>query len=362
MKQRKFNFSAGPSMLPLEVLQQIKEELFNWHDVGASIMEVSHRSKEFVQVACSAEHDLRTILNIPNNYKVLFCQGGARAQFAAVPMNILGSNINADYANSGYWSYSAANEAKKYCKPRIFDVSIQIDGLRKIQPICNWPLSDNSAYIHYCPNETIDGLAIDEIPEFNNAVVVGDFSSTLLSRPLNVNKFGLIYAAAQKNIGPSGLTIVIVREDLLGHARIDLPSILNYQLLSINKSMLNTPPTFSWYVAGLVFKWLKEQGGLTVMNELNKIKSDLLYTTIDKNDFYHNDIFPINRSLTNITFRLVDNQLEKLFLEKSLNEGLYALQGHKLVGGMRASLYNAMTLQGVKKLVEFMNWFAVKYG
>ncbi|QOI11066.1 3-phosphoserine/phosphohydroxythreonine transaminase [Blochmannia endosymbiont of Colobopsis nipponica] len=358
-----FNFSAGPAMLPAEVLQQVQKELLDWRGIGASIMEISHRSQDFIDVAQTAENDLREILDIPVYYKVLFCQGGARAQFAAVPMNLLkNKDLSVDYINSGYWSYHAANEAKKYCNPHIVDVTTVVNDLYKIQPMRDWSLSDDSFYIHYCPNETIEGLSIDEDPNFKTSIVIGDFSSTLLSRPLNISKFGIIYAAAQKNIGLSGLTVVIVREDLLGSYCREVPSILNYQLLANNKSMFNTPPTFSWYIAGLVFKWLKKRGGLVVMNKHNKNKASLLYSTIDKSGFYFNNISPENRSLMNVPFRLINSKLEDMFLKEALDAGLYALKGHRLVGGIRASLYNAMPLKGVQTLVEFMNWFSDKYG
>lgn len=357
-----FNFSSGPAMLPTEVLQWAEQELCNWHGLGISVMEISHRSKEFIQLAQESEQDLRELLKIPDNYKVLFCHGGARAQFAAVPMNLLGTELNADYINSGYWSHSAMNEAKKYCHPHVINVVTEINGLRSVKPMRDWVLSVNSTYIHYCPNETIDGLAIDELPDFDDRVVVADCSSTLLSRPLDVSRFGLIYASAQKNIGPAGLTLVIVREDLLGHARKELPSILNYQILAENHSMFNTPPTFSWYLSCLVFKWLKTQGGLVAIDKRNKAKADLLYCSIDDSDFYHNNIAHANRSRTNVPFQLADSNLEKLFLKESQAAGLYALKGHRVIGGMRASIYNAMPLEGVKTLVEFMRNFSCRHG
>lgn len=254
-----FNFSSGPAMLPVEVLLKAQQELCNWHGLGTSVMEISHRSKEFLEVVQTSERDLRELLNIPENYKVLFCHGGARAQFAAVPMNLLGNYVRADYIDSGYWSHSAFKEAQKYCNPRIINVTYERDGLLAIKPMCDWALSSDSAYVHYCPNETIDGLAIDELPDFGERTVVADFSSTILSNSLEVSRFGVIYAGAQKNIGPAGLTLVIVREDLLGKASKTLPSILDYSVLAKNDSMFNTPPTFAWYLSGLVFKWLKSR-------------------------------------------------------------------------------------------------------
>ncbi|KYP97817.1 3-phosphoserine/phosphohydroxythreonine aminotransferase, partial [Sodalis-like endosymbiont of Proechinophthirus fluctus] len=238
-----FNFSAGPAMLPAEVLRKAEQELCNWHGLGTSVMEISHRSKEFLEVAQSSEQDLRELLAIPDNYKVLFCHGGARAQFAAVPMNLLGDAASADYIDGGYWAHSAIKEAQKYCDPRVIDVTTEVDGLRAIKPMRDWALSTDGAYVHYCPNETIDGLAIDELPDFGDRVVVADFSSTILSHPLDVSRFGVIYAGAQKNIGLAGLTLVIVREDLLGRASKALPSILDYSVLAENDSMFNTPPT-----------------------------------------------------------------------------------------------------------------------
>lgn len=356
-----FNFSSGPAMLPTEVLQQAKQDLCNWNGLGISIMEISHRSKEFINLANTVEQDLRKLLVIPLNYKVLFCHGGARAQFAAVPMNLLGKTIKADYINSGYWSHSAIIEAQKYCKPRIIDVTIKAEKYA-IKPMCEWDLSTDSTYVHYCPNETIDGLAINELPNFRNKIVVADFSSTILSRPLAINRFGIIYAGAQKNIGPAGLTLVIVREDLLGHACKVLPSIFDYSILAKNKSMFNTPPTFAWYLAGLVFKWLQDQGGLAIINKRNHAKANLLYNTIDNSDFYHNNIASSNRSCMNVPFQLANNKLNELFLKESFDSGLYALKGHPVVGNMRASIYNAMPLAGVQALVNFMKYFAHRYG
>ncbi|HGT7839035.1 TPA: 3-phosphoserine/phosphohydroxythreonine transaminase, partial [Escherichia coli] len=246
-----FNFSSGPAMLPAEVLKQAQQELRDWNGLGTSVMEVSHRGKEFIQVAEEAEKDFRDLLNVPSNYKVLFCHGGGRGQFAAVPLNILGDKTTADYVDAGYWAASAIKEAKKYCTPNVFDAKVTVDGLRAVKPMSEWQLSDNAAYMHYCPNETIDGIAIDETPDFGKDVVVAaDFSSTILSRPIDVSRYGVIYAGAQKNIGPAGLTIVIVREDLLGKANIACPSILDYSILNDNDSMFNTPPTFAWYLSG----------------------------------------------------------------------------------------------------------------
>ena len=351
-------------MLPIEVLNRAKEELTNWHGFGTSIMEMSHRSKEFIAVAEEAEKDFRDLLKIPYTYKVLFCHGGARAQFAAIPGNLLNKSFTPDYINGGYWSYSAIKEAKKYCSPRTITVkTVSNNGKKSILSMNKWDVNDNNSdYIHFCPNETIDGIAINEQPDFCKKIVVADFSSTILSCPIDINRYGVIYAGAQKNIGPAGLTLVIVREDLLGKAHSYVPSILDYDILSKYNSMFNTPPTFSWYLAGLVFKWLKEKGGLNEINKINQDKSDLLYSIIDKSDFYNNDISYNNRSRMNVPFNIIDNKLEKIFLEESFKIGLHALKGHHNVGGIRASIYNAMPLEGVKMLTDFMINFECKYG
>ncbi|KAB8313208.1 3-phosphoserine/phosphohydroxythreonine transaminase [Erwinia endophytica] len=357
-----FNFSAGPAMLPVEVLRRAEQELCNWQGLGTSVMEISHRSKAFIQVAEEAEKDFRDLLKIPSNYNVLFCHGGARAQFAAIPLNLLGNQTTADYVDGGYWAHSAVKEALKYCTPNVIDAKTTVDGLRAITPMSRWALSDNAAYVHYCPNETIDGIAINEEPDFGDKVVVADMSSTILSYPIDVSRYGVIYAGAQKNIGPAGLTLVVVREDLLGKAKQELPSILDYQVLSENDSMFNTPPTFAWYLSGLVFKWLKEQGGVAELDKRNQAKADLLYGVIDKSGFYRNDVVISNRSRMNVPFQLADSALDKVFLEESFAAGLHALKGHRVVGGMRASIYNAMPLEGVKALTDFMIDFERRHG
>ncbi|MDY0970212.1 3-phosphoserine/phosphohydroxythreonine transaminase [Siccibacter turicensis] len=357
-----YNFSSGPAMLPADVLRQAQEELVNWQGLGTSVMEISHRGKEFIHVAEEAEKDFRDLLQIPSNYKVLFCHGGGRGQFAALPLNLLGDNTRADYVDGGYWAASAVKEAKKYCQPNVIDAKVTVDGLRALKPMRDWQLSDNAAYVHYCPNETIDGIAIDETPDFGDAIVAADFSSTILSGPLDVSRFGVIYAGAQKNIGPAGLTLVIVREDLLGKAHTACPSVFDYTVLSENDSMFNTPPTFAWYLSGLVFKWLKAQGGVEAMNRINQQKADLLYGVIDTSGFYRNDVAPANRSRMNVPFQLADSNLDKLFLEESVAAGLHALKGHRVVGGMRASIYNAMPLAGVQALTDFMKDFERRHG
>ena len=357
-----YNFSSGPAMLPVEVLRRAEQELTNWHGLGTSVMEISHRSKEFIAVAEAAEQDFRDLLKIPSNYKVLFCHGGARAQFAAIPGNLLGDAKTADYIDGGYWAHSAIKEAEKYCSPNTIDVKTTLDGKRALLPMREWQLNDDAAYVHFCPNETIDGIAIDEEPDFGDKVVVADRSSTIMSRPIDVSRYGVIYAGAQKNIGPAGLTLVVVREDLLGKAQRYVPSILDYKVLAENESMFNTPPTFAWYLSGLVFKWLKEKGGVAEMDKVNQAKADLLYGVIDNSSFYRNDVAAANRSRMNVPFQLADAALDKVFLEESLQAGLHALKGHRVVGGMRASIYNAMPLEGVKTLTEFMIDFERRHG
>ncbi|GFN45963.1 3-phosphoserine/phosphohydroxythreonine transaminase [Candidatus Regiella insecticola] len=358
-----YNFSAGPAMLPAEVLLQAQQELCHWQELGVSVMEISHRSKEFMQVIKESEKDLRELLKIPDNYKVLFCHGGARGQFAAVPLNILAEKKTADYIDSGYWARSAIDEAKKYCTPNVIKVITDTAGKVGIKPMKDWPLDDNAAYLHYCPNETIEGVAIHEQPCFyNKKVVVADFSSCILSRPIDVKRYGVIYAGAQKNIGPAGLTLVIVREDLLGHAHPLTPSIFNYNALAEKDSMFNTPPTFAWYLAGLVFKWLLKQGGLEEMEKHNRVKAEWLYSAIDDSKLYRNNVEKNYRSWMNVPFRLLDPALEKRFFAEAEKKGLKALKGHSVAGGVRASIYNAMPTEGVKALTAFMSEFERDHG
>lgn len=357
--EKVYNFSAGPAMLPEAVLEKVQDELTNWNGLGSSVMEISHRSKEFLTVVEEAEKNLRELLSIPDNYHVLYAQGGARAQFAAVPMNLLGSNTIADYVDGGYWAASAVNEAKKYCTPNVINVKTDIGGKRAILPAKDWKLSSDSAYVHFCPNETIDGIEIRDLPETDKPIVA-DMSSTILSRPIDVSKYGVIYAGAQKNIGPAGITLVIVRDDLLGRAKDFLPNVLDYTTLANKESMFNTPPTFGWYLAGEVYKWLKEQGGVEAMQQKNEEKAALLYDFIDGSDFYVNNIYSDNRSLMNVPFQLANPELDAKFLQASDAAGLKALKGHRDVGGMRASIYNAMSLEGVQALVAFMRDFEAK--
>ncbi|MDE1478657.1 3-phosphoserine/phosphohydroxythreonine transaminase [Xenorhabdus bovienii] len=350
-----YNFSAGPAMLPAEVLRRAEQELCNWHGLGTSVMEISHRSKEFMDVAAEAEKDLRDLLAIPENYKVLFCHGGARGQFSALPQNLLGNKTTADYIVSGYWAECAAKEAEKYCTPNVINITTEVDGIRSVKPMSEWALSSDAAYVHYCPNETIEGIAIFEEPDFgDDKIVIADYSSAILSAPIDVSRYGVIYAGAQKNIGPAGITVVIVREDLLGKAHQHTPSILDYTVQVKSGSMYNTPPTFAWYLSGMVFKWLKEQGGLQEISKRNHAKAELLYRTIDNSNLYINRVAPQNRSIMNIPFQLANPMLDGKFLEEAYAHGLHALKGHKIAGGARASIYNAMPYEGIQALAEFM--------
>ncbi|MEA1064650.1 3-phosphoserine/phosphohydroxythreonine transaminase [Erwinia sp. HR93] len=358
-----YNFSSGPAMLPADVLQQAQQELRNWNGLGTSVMEISHRGKAFIQVAEQAEQDLRDLMHIPSNYRVLFCHGGGRGQFAAVPLNLLGKGACADYVDGGYWAASAIKEAEKYLTPHTIDAKITREGKRALKPMSEWQLTPGAAYLHYCPNETIDGLALHETPAFGDeTVVVADYSSSILSAPIDVSRYGVIYAGAQKNIGPAGLTLVIVREDLLGKASRYCPSILDYTVLNKNDSMFNTPPTFAWYLSGLVFQWLKAQGGVSEMDKRNQQKADLLYSTVDNSDLYRNNVAADNRSRMNVPFQLADSALDDVFLAEAFAEGLHALKGHRVAGGMRASIYNAMPLAGVEVLVDFMRDFERRHG
>ncbi|MXP56127.1 3-phosphoserine/phosphohydroxythreonine transaminase [Pantoea sp. Mhis] len=349
-----YNFSAGPAMLPLEVMNYAKQELLNWQKLGVSVMEISHRSKNFIEMVEIIQKDFCDLMKIPSNYKVLFCHGGARGQFAAIPGNLLGQSTTADYVNSGYWSYSAIKEAEKFCIPHVIDIKIISNGKQALLPMNKWQLNNDASYVHFCSNETIEGIFIKEEPNFGKKIVVADLSSVILSQSIDVSKYGAFYASSQKNIGPAGLTIVVIRNDLLGKAKNSIPSILNYQILSDHRSLFNTPPTFIWYLCGLVFKWLKKKGGISAINKLNTIKSELLYNTIDNSSFYYNNVAPKNRSCMNVTFKLIDTSLEDFFLKEAFKAGLHALKGHRAVGGMRASIYNAMPLKGVQMLSEFM--------
>ena len=353
-----YNFCAGPAMLPVDVMKKAQSEFLNFADTGSSVMELSHRSKEFVAVAEKAEANLRNLMAIPENYKILFCHGGGRGQFSAIALNLLGETKKADYIVTGAWSKSAAEEASHYGNINAANVIDNSDGTQRVKPSNEWPISQDAAYVHYCPNETVDGIEIFQVPNIGDVPLVADMSSTILSREFDVSKFGLIYAGAQKNIGPSGLTLVIVREDLLGKAHIDTPSIMNYQVLAKNGSMYNTPPTYAWYLAGLVFEWLLAKGGVSAIAEVNAEKAQLLYDYIDQSDFYQNSIVPENRSLMNVPFWLNNDEFSADFLAQAQTQGLTALKGHRMVGGMRASIYNAMPIEGVQALVDFMKKFA----
>lgn len=351
-----YNFSAGPAGLPRAVMEKAQSEFVEWNGLGTSVMEISHRSKEFIKVAEDAEQDLRDLLNIPDNYKVLFCQGGARAQFAAVPLNLLGSAKKATYVDAGYWAESAIKEAEKYCEVDVFNAKTTKEGKLAVTDASEWKIDPQSAYVHFCPNETIDGIEISELPKTDKPIVA-DMSSNILSREIDVSQYGVIYAGAQKNIGPAGICIAIVRDDLLDLAHELLPSFISYKMLAEKDSMFNTPPTFAWYLSGLVFKWLKEQGGVAAMEQINREKAAILYECIDSSDFYKNEVFAQNRSRMNVPFQLAKPELDGLFLEQAAAKGLVSLKGHRAVGGMRASIYNAMPVEGVKALVEFMKEF-----
>ncbi|MEE8125830.1 MAG: 3-phosphoserine/phosphohydroxythreonine transaminase [Nitrospirales bacterium] len=350
---RVFNFSAGPAMLPESVLQQAQAELPDWHGAGASIMEMSHRSKEFVSVAEGAEQDVRELLSVPNNYKVLFLQGGATTQFATVPMNILRGKRNADYILTGAWGKKAISEAKKYCDVNVA-ASSEDDNFASIPALESWSLHQDAAYVHYTPNETIGGVEFHWVPETGGVPLVADFSSTILSRPIDVSRFGIIYAGAQKNIGPAGVTLVIVRDDLIDEVLPMTPSVYDYAQQAKADSMLNTPPTYAVYMAGLVFKWLKRQGGLSAMSEINQRKANKLYAAIDGSSFYRNPVEKSSRSWMNVPFVLGNSDLDKDFLAGATEAGLTTLEGHRSVGGMRASIYNAMPEAGVDALIAFM--------
>jgi phosphoserine aminotransferase len=358
---RVWNFGSGPAMLVPEVLEKAKAELTDWHGMGVSVMEVSHRGKEFVAVAAQAEADLRQLLAIPANYKVLFLQGGATAQFAAVPMNLLRGKGGADFVVTGQWSQKAFREARKYCLPNLA-ASAEDRNFTYVPKQSAWKLSPDAAYVHVCTNETIGGVEYGWTPDIGDVPLVSDMSSHILSRPVDVSRFGLIYAGAQKNIGPAGLVIVVVREDLIGQAMPDTPDVLDFKLQADADSMLNTPPTFAVYLAGLTFQWLLAKGGLAAMERENIAKAKLLYDYLDSQDFYANPVAREDRSRMNVPFRLRDESLDARFLAEAEARGLSQLKGHRSVGGMRASIYNAMPIEGVAALVAFLEDFAKRNG
>ena len=358
---RVYNFSAGPAVLPEEVLRRAQLEMLDWHGSGMSVMEMSHRGKEFTAIADAAEADLRALLAVPAGYKVLFLQGGATSQFAMVPMNLLRGKTSADYVHTGEWAKKAIGEAKRFCKVNLA-ASSEDRQFSYAPPQRTWKLSPDAAYVHYTGNETIGGVEFHWIPDTGAVPLVCDLSSSLLSRPLEVSRFGLIYAGAQKNIGPAGLTIVIVREDLLGQALPFTPSMFDYRIQADNGSMYNTPPTYALYIAGLTFQWLKERGGLTQTEKANAAKARLLYDLLDASGFYRSPVAREDRSRMNVPFTLRDAALDQAFLDTAARQGLVQLKGHRSVGGMRASIYNAMPIEGVRTLVEFMRDFERKNG
>ena len=357
---RAYNFCAGPAALPEAVLKKAQAEMLDYHGRGLSVMEMSHRSEEFVAIAQKAERDLRELMAIPEHYKVLFLQGGASTQFAQVPLNLLGDRSSADYVNTGEWSKKAIKEAKRYCNVNVAATD-EANNFTRVPDFSTWKLDPGAAYLHYTPNETIQGVEYDFIPDVK-VPLVADYSSSILSRPIDVSKFGLIYAGAQKNIGPAGITVVIVREDLLGKALAITPTMLDYKIHADNESMYNTPPTYAWYLAGLVFEWIKEQGGVEGMARLNQAKKDKLYSDIDNSGFYKNPVAINNRSWMNVPFTLPDAALDKPFLKEAEERRLLNLKGHRLVGGMRASIYNPVPMEAVDALIAFMQDFAKSRG
>ena len=351
-----FNFSAGPAVLPGPVLEQAQQELRDWQGSGMSVLEMSHRGSHFMSIAQQAEADLRSLLSIPADYHVLFLQGGATSQFSMVPMNLLHGRERADYINTGAWSKKAIAEAGRYCTVNVA-ATAEASNFTDIPARDTWQLDAGAAYVHYTPNETIGGVEFSWVPDTGDVPLVADMSSTVLSRPLDVSRYGLIYAGAQKNIGPAGLTVVIVRDDLLGELPGYAPSMYHYRLHADAGSMLNTPPTFGWYLAGLVFQWLRDLGGLEAIEVVNRRKAGLLYGAIDSSGFYHSPVREDCRSLMNVPFTLDDSSLDGDFLAEAGAAGLLNLKGHRSVGGMRASIYNAMPEAGVAALVDFMREF-----
>ena len=358
---RVFNFSAGPAVLPEPVLQQAAAEMLDWHGSGMSVMEMSHRGKEFISIHAEAEQDLRELLAVPANYKVLFLQGGAIAENAIVPMNLLRGHSVADYVNTGEWSKKSIKEAKKYCTVNIA-ASSEDRKFTYIPPQSDWKLTPDAGYVHICSNETIGGLEYHWVPDTGAVPLVADMSSHLLSRPVDVAKYGLIYGGAQKNLGPAGLTLVIVRDDLIGQALPFTPSAFDYKQQADADSMLNTPPTYAIYIAGLVFKWLKAQGGLAGMEKRNIAKAALLYQYLDQSKFFLSPVEPRDRSRMNVPFKLKNEALDEEFLKGAKARGMLQLKGHRSVGGMRASIYNAMPIEGVQQLVAYMREFESKHG
>jgi phosphoserine aminotransferase len=358
---RAYNFCAGPASLPEEVLARASAEMLDFEGRGLSVMEMSHRSDEFVAIAERAEQDLRDLLGVPNGYKVLFLQGGAHLQFSMIPLNLLGSHRGADYVNTGQWSIKAIEEARKFCEVNVV-ASDEANRFTGVPAFDTWTRNPQAAYLHYTTNETIGGVEFDYVPETGGVPLVADMSSDILSQAIDVSRFGLIYAGAQKNIGPAGICVVIVREDLLGKTAASTPTMLDYKVHADNGSMYNTPPTYSWYLAGLVFQWLKQQGGVAAIERLNRAKAGKLYAAIDNSGFYRNPVVPRYRSIMNIPFTLPDAKLDKVFLAEAEERRLLNLKGHRSVGGMRASLYNAVPMHAVEALVDFMADFQQRKG
>ena len=359
-----YNFSAGPAVLPKEVLQQAAAEMLDWHGSGMSVMEMSHRGPEFMSILAQAQADLRELLNVPANYKILFLQGGGLGENAIVPLNLVGRKaqpVTVDFVHTGSWSGKSIKEARKYANVNVV-ASSEATGFSGVPDPASWNLSDDPAYLHLCTNETIDGVEYHFVPDIavrtNDAPLVADMSSHILSRVIDVSKYGVIFGGAQKNIGPAGLTLVIVREDLLGAALPICPSAFDWKIVADNDSMYNTPPTYSIYIAGLVFQWLKRQGGVAAMEQKNIAKANLLYDYLDSTDFYVTRVAKEYRSRMNVPFYLQDESLNAAFLAAAKERGLLQLKGHKSVGGMRASIYNAMPIEGVEALVGFMRDFA----
>jgi phosphoserine aminotransferase len=358
---RVFNFSSGPATLPEPVLRQAAQEMLDWHGSGMSVMEMSHRGKEFMSIHAEAVSLLRELLGVPANYQVLFMQGGAIGENAIVPMNLIGRTGRADYVVTGHWSSKSFKEADRYGKVNVAGTG-ESGRFTAIPPRSEWKLDPEASYVHICSNETIGGVQYHWTPDTGNVPLVSDMSSDILSRQIDVGRYGLIYAGAQKNMGPSGLTVVIVRDDLLGSALPITPSAFNYKLQAENDSMLNTPPTYAIYIAGLVFKHVKAQGGLPAMEEYNRAKAAMLYDFLDGSAFYRNPVARADRSLMNVPFRLKDEALDEAFLKGAQARGMVQLKGHRSVGGMRASIYNAMPVEGVKALVAYMKEFEAQYG
>ena len=358
---RVFNFSAGPAVLPEVVLQQAAAEMLDWHGSGMSVMEMSHRGKEFISIAEKTEADLRALLAIPSNYKVLFLQGGAIAENALVPMNLLSGRGAADYVNTGEWSKKSIKEAKKYCKVNIA-ASSEDEGFTYVPPFERWNITPEAAYIHVCTNETIGGVEYQWAPDTGKVPLVADMSSHLLSRVVDVSKFGVIYGGAQKNAGSAGLTIVIVRDDLLDRALPITPSAFHWKAQAEADSMVNTPPCYAIYIAGLVFQWLLAQGGVPAIERVNIAKAKLLYDYLDQTSFYKSPVRKADRSRMNVPFKLRDESLDEAFLKGAKERGMVQLKGHRSVGGMRASIYNAMPIEGVRVLVDYMKDFERRHG